>query len=292
MQKKLIGINRPRFRNNEKGMTIAELLVAMTIGSILAVLMFQFMADQVTRFSVKRQESEMQQELRWAMNFLYDHVRLAGNGVPPTSGWAVIEAVDGVDDSPDSLTIMGSFKAVTVTTTQNMASEGDQIKCNSTDEIETGDLCVISDGTFTEIFIVTNKNSTTLWHDASLPWNDDNQLDHVYNTGSSIQVVTHLTFYVDTDDEGRINLMLKHQAYDPQILLGDVEDFQIRFNMKDGSWITEPEPDEIYDIREIEMTLRSKTSEPIPNYIDPVYGDGYRRVEIKGLVIPQNIVII
>ena len=284
--------NGHSYRRNERGFTIMELIVAMTISSILAVLVFQFMAAQATRFNEKRQESEMQQELRWAMSFLYDHVRLAGNGVPPTCGWAAIEAVDGASGDPDSLTILGAFKSINVTITQQWGNAGAQEKLDNTEEIETGVLGVISDGTFSEIFMITSKTDSHVWHDTHPPWNDDKKLDHRYAAGSTIQIISYYSFFVDTDDEGRSNLMLKHQAYDPQILMGDVDDFQVRFKMKDNSWKNEPDPDEIYDIRVIEISLRAKSPEPLPNYIDPEYGDGHKRVEIKGKVVPQNIVII
>ena len=284
--------NGHSYRCNERGFTIMELLVAMTISSILAVLAFQFMAAQAGRFNEKRQESEMQQELRWAMSFLSDHVRLAGNGVPPTCGWAAIEAADGASGEPDSLTILGAFKSINVTISQVWGNAGAQEKLDNTEEIETGDLGVISDGTFSEIFMITSKTDSHVWHDTYPPWNDNKKLDHRYAAGSTIQIISYYTFFVDTDDEGRSNLMLKHQAYDPQILMGDVDDFQVRFKMKDNSWKNEPDPDEIYDIRVIEMTLRAKTPEPLPNYIDPEYGDGHKRVGLKGKVVPQNIVII
>jgi len=279
-------------RNGEGGFTIMELLVSMTISSILAILIFQFMSTQSGRFMEKRQEAEMQQELRWGMSFLYDHVRLAGNGVPPTCGWPAIKAVDGVDGDPDSLTIMGAFKSINVTTTQIWGNAGSQEKLDHTEEIEIGDLGVISDGTFSEIFMITDKTDSHVWHDTYLPWNDDKKLDHKYGIGSTIQIISYYTFFVDTDDEGRSNLMLKHQAYPAQVLLGDVDDFQVRFQMKSGSWVDEPGPDEVYDIRVIEVTLRAKTPEELPNYIDPEYGDGHKRVEIKGKIVPQNIVII
>lgn len=175
-----------------------------------------------------------------------------------------------------------------------MGNSGSQIKVDNTDEIETGDLCVISDGTFQEIFIVTgiNPGDNHLWHSMALPWNDDNKLDHAYLKDSSVTIVSYYTFFVDTDEEGRSNLMLKTQAYEPQILIGNIDNFQIRFKMKDGSWMDEPNEVEIYDIRMIEITIRAKTPEPLKNYIDPVYGDAYKRIEFKSVVIPKNIAII
>jgi hypothetical protein len=86
--------------------------------------------------------------------------------------------------------------------------------------------------------------------------------------------------------------MTKTQAYPPQILGGDIENFQIRFKMKSGSWQNTVLSNEVYDIRQIEITLRARSPKPIKNYRDPIYGDGYKRLELKSIVIPKNIVVI
>ena len=278
-------------KHSESGMTIVELLVAMTISAILITLAFQFLSSQVYSFTEKRQIAELQQELRWAMTFISDNVKLAGNGVPTTTGWSVIRAANGLNGAPDSLTIMGSFKSVNITTTQPWGNAGAQEKLDDTSEIEIGDLCVISDGTYSEIFIITDKTDLHVWHDTFLPWNDDKKLDHRYAEGSTLTVISYYQFYIDTDAQGRTNLVLKHQYYPPQILAGDIDDFQVRFQMKSGQWRNEVDANEIYDIRVVEITIRAKTPEPIPNYTDPVYGDSYKRVELKSQVIPKNIVI-
>ncbi|HUT63862.1 MAG TPA: hypothetical protein VMZ04_07885, partial [Anaerolineae bacterium] len=207
-----------------------ELLVAMLISAILMMFLFKFLADETSSFVESRQMSEMQQELRWGMNFVSDHLKLAGNGVPPTCGWQVISNKDGGAGASDSISVLGSFKSLVVTTTQPMGNSGAPIKVDDASEIGVGDLCVISDGTYQEIFMVTAKSpGEILDHFTELPWNEDKFLDHKYLQNSSVSVVSHYTFFVATDDEGRSNLMVKTQAYDPQILIGDIDNFQIRF---------------------------------------------------------------
>ena len=285
-------IKRRKSIHGERGMTIVELVVAMSISAILTTMLFKFFADQTSNFAVSKQTSEMQQEVRWALNFLSDHTKLAGNGIPPNSQWAVIEAVNGEDGAPDLLKIMGCFKSVDITIDQIWGNAGAQEKLSDTSEIIIGDLAVISDGTNSEVFIITDKTDSHVWHDEFLPWNDDKKLDHRYAAGSTITIVTYYSFFIDTDEEGRTNLMLKHHYYEPQILAGDVEDFQVRFQMKDGSWIDEPDMYEIYDIRIIELILLARTPEPLKNYIDPVYGDGYKRIETISKVTPKNVAIL
>lgn len=287
-----VNSHRPVTRGRgERGMTLMELLVSMAISIILVTLVFQFFIIQSTNFQESRATAEMQQELRWAMNFLTDHLKQVGNGVPPTSGWAIIENTDGVAGAPDSISILGSYKSLVIETTQTMGNEGSQVKVDDSSGIEIGDLAVISDGTFQEIFIVTSINDLHLWHDTYPPWNDDKKLDHRYVSGSSLTIVTYYCFFVEEDEEGNRSLMVQTQAYEPQVLLGDVDDFQIRFKMKDGSWASEVDSDEIYDIRMIEVRLRARSPEPIRDYIDPEFGDEYKRIELKSIVIPKNITV-
>ena len=276
---------------DERGMTIVELLMGVVISGILVTLVFQFFSANTSTLTEAQQTAQMQQELRWAMDFVSEHLKLAGNGVPPASGWAVISNTDGGSDS-DSLSVLGAFKSLVINTTQNMGNEGSQVMVDDSSDIEVGDLCVISDGTFSEIFMVTDKNLNHLWHKTMLPWNDDNKLDHRYVANSSATIVTHYSFFVGPDEDGIDALLVESQAYYPQVLLGNVDDFQIRFKMKSDNFQDEVSADEVYDIRMIEITIRAKSPVPIQGYTDPVYGDSYKRIEMQSLVIPKNITIL
>lgn len=277
---------------NERGMTMIELMVSLVISGILVTLIFQFFTSSTSSFAEHRQTAEMQQELRWAIDYVGERLKLAGNGVPTTSGWAVISNTDGVSDAPDSLSILGSFRSLLVNTTLTMSNQGSNVRVDNADDIEVGDLCVISDGTFAEIFMVTGIINNDLRHNTYLPWNDNGNLDRTYSVNSTVTVITSYSFYVQTTGDGRSNLVVESQAYNPQVLLGDVDDFQIRFHMKDDTWQDEVGTDEIYDIRMIEITINARSPEPIQGYTDPLSGDAYKRIEMKSVIIPKNITII
>ena len=275
----------------ERGMSLVELMAAMVVGSVIFTLVLQFFVSQSNSFIRNREKAEMQQEIRWAINYVGDRLKLAGNGVPPTCGWPVVENIDGIDE-PDSVSVLGSFKSLVITTTQTMGNEGSQVKVDNTEGLEIGDLCIISDGTWQEIFLATDVKDAHIWHDTWPPWNDDKKLDHRYVEDSSITVVTYYGFFVAVDEEGRSNLMVQTQAYEPQILLGDVDDFQIEFKMKDDTWIDEPYPDEIYDIRMIRITIRARSHNELQGYTDSDYEDSYMRLEVSSTIIPKNLTII
>jgi len=283
----------PERRWSERGMTMIELLVASTIGLILMTAIIQFFVIQTKNMNESRMTSEMQQELRWASDFISDRLKLAGNGVPPTSWFRVINNADGGSGGTDSVFVVAVYKSLVLTTTQNMGNEGSQVKVNNSDGIEIGDLICISypPNGWQEVFMVTKLSSDQhLYHDKMLPWNDDNKLDHKYPAGSLCSVVTAYSFFVQTDEKGHSNLMVQTQAYEPQILAGDIDDFQVRFNLKDESWVDNPF--EVSDVRMMEISLRARTPDPIKGYLDQKYGDEYKRIVKKTKVIPKNIVFV
>jgi prepilin-type N-terminal cleavage/methylation domain-containing protein len=283
----------PENRWSEQGMTMVELLVASVISLILMTAIIQFFVIQTQNMNESRVTSEMQQELRWASTFMADRLKLAGNGVPPTSWFRVINNADGGADGTDSVFVVAVYKSLVLTTTQNMGNEGSQVKVNNTDNIEVGDLICISypPNGWQEVFMVTKIASDQhLYHDAQLPWNDTNKLDHKYPAGSLCSVVTAYSFFVQTDQTGHSNLMVQTQAYRPQILAGDIDDFQIKFKLKDNSWVNNPV--EVSDVRMMEISVRARTPDPLKGYTDVKYGDEYKRIELKTKIIPKNIVFV
>ncbi len=273
--------------NNQKGVTIVELIVAMAISAILAVIIFTFMGDQTQKFNEQKYTSEIQQEIRWAMAYISDYLRLAGNGVPLNGKWAVIEGTDGGADGTDFISVLGCYKDVFVETTQDMGNEIDRIEIEDNDDIEVGDLVSITDGTNQEIFMITGIDDLLLSHDTSDPWNESNLLDHTYGLGSTISIAGLYSFYVEEDDDGRFHLMVETQSIEAQELISDVDDFQIRYQLTDDTWVDEF--DFMSDIKMIEITILARTHDPIKNYIDPEYGDAYKHIELKAVVRPKLI---
>ena len=64
----------------------------------------------------------------------------------------------------------------------------------------------------------------------------------------------------------------------------NIESFSFQYYKDDGNLATTSS-----EIREIEITVEARTAETDPRYSHPVYGDGYRRYELKSNVTPPNL---
>ena len=64
----------------------------------------------------------------------------------------------------------------------------------------------------------------------------------------------------------------------------NIESFSFQYYDEDGNATTTSS-----DIREIEITVESRTANPDPRYSHPVYSDGYRRYTLKSYVTPPNL---
>ncbi len=294
MNRSILSTRAEIYYRNERGMTVMEILVASTVAVILLSALFQFFLTQTKNFDESKMTAEMQQDMRWASNYIAEKLKLAGNGIPPLSVFSVLDNYDGGVDVSDSLCVLGSYKSLVMATTQKMGNHGATVKVDSSVGIEPYDLVVISypPSGWQEVFMCTKLASDQhIYHDAYPPWNPTNHLEHAYPLGSTVTVVSHYSFFVEEDDEGRPNLMVLTQGpYGPQVLAGDVEDFQVRFLLKNDTWVDVPT--EINDIRMMEIYLRARSPNTIKGYVDADYGDSYKRVELRTIVVPKNITLV
>ena len=46
------------------------------------------------------------------------------------------------------------------------------------------------------------------------------------------------------------------------------------------------------EIRQVEIYIRARSREPIQGYRDSQYGDAYKHLELKSIVIPKSIAVL
>ena len=67
----------------------------------------------------------------------------------------------------------------------------------------------------------------------------------------------------------------------------NVQSFTFEYHKKDGSATTTVA--DIRDIREIKITVETRTTQEDPDYTHPTYGNGYRRYTLTSRITPPNL---
>ena len=104
--------NLPQKR--QMGLTLIELLVALTISSILIVAAYRTFTSQHKVYEVQSEVMEMQQNVRVGMDILARDIRMAGfnSTVPLSSPIAINPVEEGVRDGTDSIAVQYQYNGV------------------------------------------------------------------------------------------------------------------------------------------------------------------------------------
>lgn len=217
----------------ERGMSIVELLAAVTIG--IFVVMAAMEAYLTLQSSTLKQDqiTEMQQSGRAAMRVLSERLRMAGFSLPSS-----LNGLDGVNADPDTITVR-HMDAVgcEVSTTASMASAGDPLVCAgwAVDCFQVNRPAYVFDaGAGTgEFFTVTGTQASpeALTH---------NGLTQTYPAGSRVSFIREVRFFLNTSDTLHPTFMMQEFAETPQVYAENIEDFQVRYIMSDGDTLDTP----------------------------------------------------
>ena len=106
-------------QKRKTGFTIIELLVALSISSILIAAVYRTFAGQHKVYHVQNQVMEMQQGVRVAMDILVRDIRMAGfNSTVALSNPITINPVEaGIRDGTDSIGVQYQYNGVERTIT-------------------------------------------------------------------------------------------------------------------------------------------------------------------------------
>ena len=207
--------------NNQKGITIVELMVSILVGIILIAGATATYIAQQRSFVAQENVSEVNTQPKIAMSMMVDDIRNAGFGAPtdlnttPINGTtSVISSVDN-NAAPDSITIVSGF--VQVGTLTCAVNPFDLNACGQAADVITlngGGIAVndvISfDGIESAVVTAIAGNNITL----------DQNLTIAYLVGRPVYLVDDVTYAVD----GANNL-----TRDGVMLAENVEDLQLAY---------------------------------------------------------------
>ena len=195
-----------------KGLTLIELLIGVVLSSIVVLALYETLTSQHRTYMVQDDVSEMQQNLRVAMERMARTIRMAGfgklstwtdmTGYAHTSGWGFASlnfAVYPTSGAANTLHVVGCVEAPASTLANAVAGNPTTI--------------TVSAGQGTNFSATTNRNISiggkenaritgiagdVLTIDTDLATGGNQGLQSDYNAGTEIFVVRWITFSVDT----------------------------------------------------------------------------------------------
>ncbi len=168
--------------NKQRGLSLIEIMVALTLSLILLAGVVQIMASSKQTYRVSDAASRMQENARFAMDFLMRDVRMAGfwgcaqfssvNDLLDNGGAqyvnllsnAGVTGTDGAGAAADSLTLTGAFN----TGFQILPNAGGgfpvlasaDLNVNPGNDLKQGDIVLVGDCSVGDIFQISNANPT------------------------------------------------------------------------------------------------------------------------------------
>ena len=273
-------------RNNERGFTLVELLIAMTIGLIILTALSSTFLMQRKIYDVQEQVAEMVQNARAAMDMMTREIRMAGYGAPTSdlSTWIdwVPSPTPTINDNPtieeggsdpDIIHIVGCFDSSASLSASASSSTTSLILQNAdeADKFNTDKKKLISiDGL--ENAIITGISGSTLTIDTDRSTTGNQGLRKDYAVDTPICLVKVIGYSIVEENNIPILKRNENTGGGRQPLAENIEDLQIS---QTGN--------------SINVSLTSRTSKPDPDYTDPTYGDHYRRYTLTSVITPRNL---
>jgi prepilin-type N-terminal cleavage/methylation domain-containing protein len=241
-------------KDNRKGVTMVELLIALAIGTIVTAAAMTLYIKEHSQLLVQNSVADMQSSLRAASQELASKIRLAGLRVPDQS-----LAIKASNTNPDTISI--GFDTgmdcgpVTISSAMPMTSAelkvaGD-ISC-----INEGDTLFIYDpGTrFGENFVCTNvqRSAMHLQHNTT-------SLHESYPAGSTITRQHTVKYYIDQSNADHPNLMVQGDIGTPQIYAENITNLNLQYVLSSGSVVNVPGL--VSMVREVIITVDARSDQ-------------------------------
>ncbi len=249
-QRGATGIARAPLRS--RGLTLVEVMVALVVGLILSAGAIQIFISSKKTYQTTDAVSRIQENGRYALHFLSKDVRAAGF-------WGCaqdIEMTNHVDDSgggldlggppligteggadPDSLTIRSASQDRRRSVTQSMPNTSANLFLTLTDDINVGDVMIITDCEAADAFVVTNNNTNNdnLAHNTgsitnSTLENATKNFSRRYDESATAYAARQKTYEIGTTAEGEPALVRTVNG-NSEVLVAGVQDMQLTYGV-------------------------------------------------------------
>jgi prepilin-type N-terminal cleavage/methylation domain-containing protein len=260
--------------SHQAGFTLIELMVASAVFVTVIGVLLAFLGRDERAREVTYHVAESRQSARSALEFMVSEIRMAGSGVsvPVVTSVAsgdslILYAVtpDTIGGRPEKITILGQFGGVETTVREKMLDASSVIEVESTDGFADGDLVVITNNSFADLFEVTQvlTGSENLEHNATSSYNQPG--GHKpwppggYDVGSRVFKADLVSYYVDRQDTTCLSIMRQVGAQDPRIVSEYINVLELRYELGDGTVVTMPGDPSL--IRRVMITIEAASNE-------------------------------
>jgi prepilin-type N-terminal cleavage/methylation domain-containing protein len=221
--------------DRQQGFTLIELMIAMTLTTILVAMALQITVIVLDGYRVHREAVGVQRAARGSLDLIADSVRNASAGVPSgneidaagCTAVSVIEVVDH-DDEPDELYVMSAAGGVVTTVRADFTEADTQVTVLDGSGLAAGDMILVTDfdkGHMMRVLSTTDGGSTwTLDLDSFC-----SGVTFHYPRGAMVLRAKLNHFYVG-DVDGVPTMFLDDDSDGPDVaepLAEGVEDFQV-----------------------------------------------------------------
>lgn len=253
------------FGKKLRGMSLIELMIALTLGMFLILIIIKIAMDNKSSFRLQEAMARTQEVGRFAMDIISRDIRntdywgclknrssVTNNLNPAGTNYAdypVNNGISGTDDSAtgnsfDTITLSSAFGASFEVETPYMANEYSNIKVPSNTALNQGDILLISTCSSGDLFQISNTNpqSGTIIHNtgnSTTPGNINSGscsgggtshcLSTLYEDDATVYVAQALTYSIGTDSHGESALVRKLNAGSEDVLVAGIENLQFLY---------------------------------------------------------------
>lgn len=242
----------------QKGFTLIEVMVTISLLSIVLASLYNLFNSQIRTFEAQRDVSTTQRDVRASIELLERDIRMAGLGVPRgTNPVAAVQngtLLNAAD--PDSISINYSRGPVTYLKTGTVTQPSNKIQVNSVSDLAVGNTVnIISKynnnliGGYVINAINTGNNTLSLNADPTAAG---------INTGDFVvRSFNTVTYSVSVNAPTGRRVLVRNDGVVQSTIIDGVNNFQLSYILSNGSEVTSP--GNLADIRRIRIDLIAAT---------------------------------
>jgi prepilin-type N-terminal cleavage/methylation domain-containing protein len=271
---------------NRKGITLIELLVALTISGILVAGVYRTFVSQQHTYTVQEQVVDMQQNVRLAINRMTRELRMAGYGRMDAAFFGagkmhgIYEHVVNPGGGGNSVTVVGGYQTLT-TLSANALAGSNTIQVNVVSGVDLDKKQYISvNGLESHRIKKITGNQIELFSNLTN--------DHL--AGEPVFLIMAITYSIGISEGKWALLRDDNLGLGQQPVAENIESLRFRYVMNTGETLDVVPAVRFDDIRMIEVNIVARTDRTDPELAK--VGDGFRRRTLTSNIQLRNLLFL